>query len=274
MREQRIYIAQETLKILQQGFYIAPSGKSVDISNAQTTSENSSYLITPGDGNDLISKMLPAGDVNTSFAVVNDSTVSAIIDNANGNNSVGVLNFASAKNPGGGFLNGSMAQEEALSYSSGLYNTQINHMEYYEKNKTCDTMMYTDFAIFSPDVVFFRDSNFNLLEEPVVASVLTLPAVNMKQVIEKQENVSQANQAMKNRMCLSLSIFANEAIKTLILGAYGCGVFGNNPNGIAQWWKDLLVDENYDSFFDKIVFAVLDKPGGDNIKAFEYVFKV
>jgi uncharacterized protein (TIGR02452 family) len=42
--------------------------------------------------------------------------------------------------------------------------------------------MYTDHAIYSPDVVFFRDDNFDLLDTPVTAGVLTLPAVNMGNV--------------------------------------------------------------------------------------------
>ncbi|MFR3753045.1 MAG: TIGR02452 family protein [Enterocloster sp.] len=74
-----------------------------------------------------------------------------------------VLNFASAKNPGGGFINGAMAQEESLAASSCLYKTLTAHETYYRMNRACSTMIYTDHAIFSPDVVFFRDGRFGLL---------------------------------------------------------------------------------------------------------------
>ena len=128
-------------------------------------------------------------------------------------------------------------------------------------------MMYTDHAIYSPDVVFFRDAGFRLLSAPVRASVLTLPAVNMGQVRLKGEDVVQAKAVMKARMRLSLAIFASQQETHLILGAYGCGVFRNDPVEIAKWWRGLLEDEGYGRFFDEIVFAVLDS-GGRNITPF------
>ena len=75
-------------------------------------------------------------------------------------------------------------------------------------------------SIFSPDVVFFRDGRFHLLKEPVEASVLKLPAVNMGQVILKGEDEAEAEQAMKRRMKLALAIFAFRGCRNLILGAY------------------------------------------------------
>ena len=167
-----------------------------------------------------------------------------------------VLNFASAKNPGGGFLNGAMAQEEALAASSGLYNTLLRHEIYYSGNRNCGTMMYTDHAIYLPDVVFFRDENFHLLDKPVLASVLTLPAVNLGQVRLKGEDVQTAKSVMKARMRLSLAIFASQQERYVILGAYGCGVFRNDPIEIATWWRELLEDEGYGRFF-KITSFVL-----------------
>ena len=273
MREQRKQTAQETLKIQQQGFYTAPSGKHVDIDASQKRSEGSSRLITPEDGQRLVKDLKPSdGSLNASYEVINASTVKAIIETASAGESVAALNFASAKNPGGGFLNGAMAQEEALATASGLYNTQLLHNAYYETNRANQSMMYTDHAIYSPDVVFFRDENNKLLETPVTCSILTLPAVNMGQVKAKGENINTAKQAMKNRMRLALAIFADEDTKTIILGAYGCGVFGNDANDVAKWWKELLFDEGYGSYFKRVLFVILDKPGGENIAAFERLF--
>ena len=206
--------------------------------------------------------------------VENISTVDAIRKLIlEGKEKIGVLNFASAKNPGGGFLNGAKAQEESLAASSTLYRTLIVHEEYYRENRKCNSMIYTNHAIYSPDVVFFRDGSFRLTE-PVKASVLTLPAVNMGQVIQKGEDVEAAKKAMKQRMKLALAIFANEGAKNLVLGAYGCGVFRNEPKDVAIWWKELL-DTEMGKYFDLVFHAVLDYSREKKcIGAFEEVFSL
>ena len=140
-----------------------------------------SFLLTPEQGAALMEKYSNMnGTCNARGQVENISTVDAIRKLAHEDKeSIGVLNFASAKNPGGGFINGAMAQEESIAASSTLYKTLTAHEEYYRNNRAQSSMMYTDHAIYSPDVVFFRDGRFQLVERSVKASVLTLPAVNM-----------------------------------------------------------------------------------------------
>ena len=260
------------MQIQQQGYYTVNNTR-VDISAAQKRSENFSKLFTPEEGRSSVELLPPpGGSQDVSCAVINASTVKAIIDAAKTGEPTAALNFASAKNPGGGFLNGAIAQEEALAACSGLYSTQLKHMEYYEKNRAYKSMTYTDHAIYSPDVVFFRDENNNLLKEPVICSILTLPAVNMSQVKAKGEDINQAKRIMKNRMRLALTILAVERNRTIILGAYGCGVFGNDPLDVARWWQDLLMDEKFGGYFNRVLFVILDKPNGVNIKTFERVF--
>jgi len=255
-------IAQETLKIQQSGYYEI-NGRRIDISSMQKASEKNSVLIVPDEGVRIVEECKalkpPLSTPVASYTIVNQSTVQAVLEMSIAGNHPGVLNFASAKNPGGGFLGGAMAQEEALAASSGLYNTLLRHGTYYRVNCDCGTMMYTDHAIYSPGVVFFRDSDYKLLEKPVTASVLTLPAVNMGQVILKGEDTGRAKTVMLNRMRLSLAIFAKQKNRNLILGAYGCGVFRNDPADVAKWWKILLEDEGYGRFFYQIVFAILDR---------------
>lgn len=273
MREQRKVMAAETVKIQQQGYYITPGNRRIDITDAQKHAENDSYLITPEEGRLLMSSLAPPDNAaNPHCEVINQSTVQAIVEASQTGAKLAVLNFASAKNPGGGFINGAMAQEEALSMCSGLYATQLCHEAYYESNRACKTMMYTHHAIYSPDVVFFRDARYALLESPVTASVLTLPAVNMGQVRQKREDINQAKAVMKERMRLALTILAKEKNQTIILGAYGCGVFGNDPQEVAQGWRELLYNEGLGGYFNTVLFVILDKPGGANISAFTQIF--
>lgn len=266
--------ARETLEIMKQGYYEV-GGQRVEIKTLQEESVQKSILLTPKQGEALLQNYLSSErvkSINTEMLTLNCSTVDAILRSKDEGKDVAVLNFASAKNPGGGFLNGAMAQEESLAASSSLYETLLAHEDYYIVNRACKTMMYTDHAIYSPQVPFFREGRFRLLETPVTASVLTLPAVNMGQVRLKGEDIHKAEAVMKHRMKLALAIFASQNCRHLILGAYGCGVFRNDPQKIAQWWKELL-QADFQGVFDSILFAVLDRSStGDCIRAFQTTF--
>ena len=252
--------AKETLEIMKRGTY-ETRGRTVDIMKQHRASVDNSLLFTPEQAETLAAtyaKGEPSGKLPV-MKTMDCSTVDAILRLAgDGVADPGVLNFASAKNPGGGFLNGAMAQEESLAASSGLYKTLTVHEEYYRNNRACPSMMYTDHAIYSPEVVFFRDGGFRLLEKPFPSSVLTLPAVNMGQVLLKGEDCGTAEHVMRRRMQLALAIFAERGAKNLVLGAYGCGVFRNDPVKIAAWWEELLNGE-FRGIFGQIVFAVLDR---------------
>ena len=270
--------ARQTVEIMKQGFYEV-DGKIVEISELLEHAVKESVLLAPEQGAAFLEAYKPPRCSLSEkmpheyFSVWSCSSVDAILKlSAQGRQDIAILNFASAKNPGGGFLNGAMAQEESLAASSCLYKTLTAHEEYYQNNRLCNTMMYTDHAIYSPDVAFFRDGRFRLLKEPVTASVLTLPAVNMGQVLLKGESVEEAERVMKRRMKLSLAIFAEYKCRHLILGAYGCGVFRNDPNKIAAWWKELLENHFCDTF-ESIIFAVLDHSSSQScIQAFQKIF--
>ena len=253
------------MRIAQEGWYTAGKKKmniKQDVDSCVKQTEFYSDEQTSGLERDFASKQgAPAIELR------NESTLAAILRSKK-NESLGVLNFASAKHPGGGFLNGAMAQEESLAAASCLYESQLKRPSYYKQNKISGTFCYTDCAIWSPDVVFFRNDEKMLLEIPAKASVLTLSAINYGQAVHFGEEAEQAKAIMKRRMKITLAMFAEKGCKTIILGAYGCGVFKNDPVDVANWWSELLAE--YGGHFEKVIFAVLDRsPNRENIAAFE-----
>ena len=276
-------VARETLAIIKQGYYELPVKKEaaleqtfqkvrVEIKKELTESIQDSIMIFPQQAKEIREKYKVCKCKHPETRLENISTVDAIhILNREGKSGIGVLNFASAKNPGGGFLNGAMAQEESLAASSTLYPTLTAHETYYRENRAHRSMMYLDYAIYSPNVLFFRNGEFQLTDCQR-ASVLTLPAVNMGQVVLKGENEEEAKCKMRQRMKLALGIFAEQQAKHLILGAYGCGVFRNDPKEVAVWWKEIL-EEGMGKYFDSVFYAVLDRSKEQNcIRSFRSIF--
>ena len=274
-RNERIKIAAETVEVSKKGTYTSYQGKKIsfdaaldtefwDAKDLETLSAEGAVAAGRNVGGN------PAASRPSIICVDEDvvATVLRLAEEGMDMSRVGVLNFASARHAGGGFLNGAMAQEEAIAYCSNLYVNQIV-TPYYDQNAKVRSAMYTDHMIWS-GITFFRDSKYRFLEKPVKTNVLTSPAVNMGQVRIKGENEAIAKRVMKHRMGLVLDLFAEKGCKTIVLGAFGCGVFQNDPDDVAQNWIDLIEEKGH--HFDQIIMTVLDKPGFSNYKVFKKYF--
>jgi len=271
MKKRYAEIAQETLNITNIGTYTS-GDKTISISCDIAYTNNHTAFISQQDADKLENEFAP----KTGSPIIelhDESTLSAILRLTGNVNKLGVLNFASAKNPGGGFLKGAMTQEESLASASALYSSQLQATTYYAVNRRFTSFVYTDCAIWSPYVVFFRNDNSDLLPVPVKSSVLTIPGVNYGEVLKKGEDTANAKAAMKRRMKIALAIFADKGCDTIVLGAFGCGVFRNNPIDVAMWWNELLLE--YGGHFDKVIFSVLDSSRRRaKFKAFSELFKI
>ena len=193
--------------------------------------------------------------------VVDDiSTVDAIAKYMNGHTAV--LNFASYKEPGGKFLEGSMAQEESLCHASFLYNVLSQCPEYYRwNNEHKKRGLYENRALYSPRVRFFHGRN------TYVADVITCAAPNLSAARKYCAVLPEENRKVLNsRVQFLLDVAEREKVHTLILGAWGCGVFGQDPEEVAYTFKNNLPKRN----IRKVVFAI---PAGNN-KNFETFNKV
>src|SRR5437016_4561501 len=109
-RDKLAVLAKETLKICEAGQYQAPSGKHVrmahDIERAVKGTIVYSVEDLPG---------IPAqrSSAETKIEVANETTFRGLVRLTAGGGHIACLNFASARNPGGGFLGDAQAQEEA-----------------------------------------------------------------------------------------------------------------------------------------------------------------
>lgn len=270
-REQLKALARETVEISQAGRYslgnqviLFDAARPAELWTAEALDQLVKETVLPSDG--------PAAKVE----VRGEGTVDAVFRLAQGETlcpRLGVLNFASAKNPGGGFLNGSVAQEECLAFCSNLYQTQTTGQgpRYYEINRAHRDPVYTDTMLIG-DVTFFRTSDFFLTEGCVTCPVLTAPAVNMGIVIRNGDSAERAKRVMKGRMGKILALFAKWGCTDLILGAYGCGVFRNDPEDVARFWQELL-EEGWGRRFESVTFSILERPGkSGNIAPFRRRF--
>jgi uncharacterized protein (TIGR02452 family) len=184
---------------------------------------------------------------------------------------VAVLNFASARNPGGGFLGGSQAQEESLARSSGLYTCLTQFKEMYSFNARPEsTGLYSDHLIYSPAVPVLRADNGQWLPQPQLLDIITAPAVNAGALARNSpELLPQLVPTMRQRLRLVLAVAARHGVEALVLGAWGCGVFGNEPGQVAELFAEVLAEPGVRARFRHLDFAIFDpKPPHSVLQAF------
>jgi len=136
-RNDRKQIAAETLQILEQGYFANPSNKTILIKELQAQCEANTKVYSPKASDDLLqNRVANSLEIPTKISVTNQTTLNAVRDLIEaGNDDVLCLNFASARNPGGGFLGGSQAQEESIARATGLYKSLLQADVYYETNR-------------------------------------------------------------------------------------------------------------------------------------------
>lgn len=270
-RNERASIAEDTLRVIDRGGYVAPDGRHVSIREAVEAAKVGTRLHDAS----ILDRLGSIQHGVTKISVTSETTCEAIVrlERVEGGH-LGALNFASARNPGGGFLGGAQAQEEALARSSALYPCLLTQPVYYERNRAHRSALYLDLAIFSPCVPFFRDDAGNLLSEPACCSIITAPAPNAGAVHQNQPaDVPAIAPTLRRRTDLVLAVAAAEKVERLILGAWGCGVFRNNPELVAGTFADALGGGRFAGVFNEVVFAVYDRtPAQHVLRAFQARF--
>lgn len=258
-RSTRREIAKDTLKVLKQGYYLNDQGKTIGLKTRQKFSTQNTQFFSGEALAQIVDELNDEKPFKTVFEVTGETTLEAILRLQSPEAELIALNFASAKHPGGGFLNGSQAQEETLARSTGLYPCLLNAEKYYILHRKSKTPFYSDNMIYSPQVPVFKNDEGKFLDELAFSSILTSPAVNAG-VVRRQfpEDEGKIAEAMKTRMTKLLALAHSKGHKTLILGAWGCGIFENDPEMVAKWFHEVL-EHKFAGKFEKVVFAIYAK---------------
>ncbi|QMU78071.1 TIGR02452 family protein [Streptacidiphilus sp. PB12-B1b] len=180
---------------------------------------------------------------------------------ARGGGEVAVLNFASARNPGGGYLGGAKAQEEDLCRQALLYSCLLHAPEYYAAHRAGSDLLYSDRVIWSPRVPVHRGDDGGLVAQPPLVSFLTCPAPNAGEFLRRDPHAGAlVGTTLRRRAGRVLAVAAHHGVRRLVLGAWGCGVFRNDPREVARAFHHHLgPDGAFRTGFDEIVFAVWDR---------------
>lgn len=251
-RTKNVSIAKETIQITKDKKYTSPSGNVIDITSEVDASIDGTLYY---EGDVLIG--MPGGQapIHGIIEVVNETTAQAAVRlQAAGKSNLVALNFASARNQGGGFLAGAIAQEEDLCRASGLYACLKRKPLFYNANIMCDDALYTHGIIYSPNVPFFRDEHNQFLEKPFTLSIITAPAPNLSGMRE-EGNKALVKGLLRERAIRILQTANANGHKNIILGAWGCGAFGNDPKVVSEAFMLALTKVPY---FEHVTFAVYD----------------
>ncbi len=262
-----ITIAKETIKITKDRKY-AVNGEEVLLPDVDFSAVE---VLSPDCGAELLGEDISGnfGDM-CRITVTNEDSFQA----AGRYENPFVMNFANAHKAGGGFMLGANAQEEALCRCSTLYAsiTADKAGKMYRYNNIHLSSVDSDYMLYSPNVCVFRDEKCNLIKEHFMAAVVTIAAPNRNggAMFTGEKKLTET---MMRRIRIMLRAAVKNGHRNLVLGAWGCGAFRNNPRNVAECFRSILIDEGYGKCFDEVCFAVYGKEDGRNITEFKNAFK-
>ena len=266
-------IAHGTLAALAAGHYTAPDGATVPIAELLATCVSGTRCYDPDDLDAIAAEVAaqPTTAAETTFSVVNATTLqeSAALVASGQYPRIGVLNFASARHPGGGFLRGARAQEESLARSSGLYESLRQCPQFYEFHRAQGTTLYSDHMIYSPACPVLRSDAGDWLPQPYTVDFITSPAPNVGAVLRNEPaNRARITPTLTTRAGKILALAAHRQCDALVLGAWGCGVFQNDQATVAAIFAGYLRRGGaYAGRFRHVSFAVYDSSHARNTYA-------
>ncbi len=256
-------LGRSAVEAIELGYYLTDQGQ-VDWSEAVRAAREAKVSIAP-DAN--LPDTRPPPFRETLVQVANETTLGAARRMTENGQRPLALNFANGIEVGGGFLRGATAQEEALCRSSALYAT-LDHdpmYVYHRQHKLWDRASH--WAILSPHVPVFRDDHGRELDKPWLLSLITCAAPYAPAV-----GLLPAGEILQARIGRVLAIARAYGYTELVLGAWGCGAFGNDAGRTARDFRAAL-EGDFAGAFAEVVFAITDwSPERRSLGRFQEVF--
>lgn len=207
------------------------------------------------------------------ISVIDADTISAAWSiHSNPSAKIAILNFASFRHPGGGFLTGAMAQEESICHHTNLYDALAAQRAWYDSNeRLTNRSLYQNRSILTCDVSIVARGigKFVRTEEIFQADFLTCASPNAGAAAKKGVPEAEINCAIEQRISYAVELLAGRGYTHMILGAFGCGAFRCDPRIVAGAFRNSI--EKSTNAFDKVVFAIPDGKNG-NLRVFKEVF--
>jgi uncharacterized protein (TIGR02452 family) len=241
-------LGQSAVEAARQGRYVTKDGQKVIWRDAVRAACAAKLSIAPNAALPINERIAFAA---TRVQVTNETTLGASLRLIERGLRPLALNFANGIYPGGGFLRGARAQEEVLCRSSALYQTLVGD-PMYEEHRKRPLPDSTDWAIYSPDVPVFRMDDRTELQHPWLLSFITCAAPYSPVIGQPR-----AGDLLEKRIHRVLAIAQAYGHPALVLGAWGCGAFANDPHRTAIDFRRALEDDFRGAFTD-IVFAITD----------------
>lgn len=241
-------LGQSAVLAADKGFYVTRTGRREDWSQLVQAAVSSKISISP---DALLPETLHSLFDETLIQVANETTLGAAHRLTADGKMPLALNFANGIHPGGGFTSGSRAQEEVLCRSSALYKILLDD-PMYETHRKRARPDSTDWAILSPNVPVFRADDGTELERPWMLSFITCAAP-----VAHRIGQPEAGDLLQRRIHRILTIAKAYKYSSLVLGAWGCGAFKNDPLRLASDFRQAL-EHDFRGVFSDIVFAITD----------------
>lgn len=232
---------------------------------------------------------VPARALTTSFSVVNDDCFNVAALHVREGYLPAVHNFASRQTPGGGVHRGSMAQEECIFVRTDAYRSLYQFTDNPEIREFLASTGQDDIVgsrperypldrnyggIYTPGVTVFRhdeEHGYALMTEPFKIGLVTVAAIKNPQLDAAGNMNDECVEGTLHKIRTTLRLALRGGHDSLVLGAFGCGVYNNPPAQMARLFRQVFDESEFKNKFRLVTFAILD-PMGQKLAPFEDMF--